>query len=152
MLPIVITNSKLAKLLNVYYITIFMFTFTKETNGNIDVEDYQHEQIHFWQWLETTLVMLILACFLAYFGLISWWCTSLSIFIFYALYGLEWLCKFAILYITKTKTNVPLIDIAYYNISAEIEAFAHSSDINYKNWRKSFNWLRNLFKLNRYER
>lgn len=147
MLPIVITNSRFAKLLNVYYITIFIFTFTKETNDNIDVEDYQHEQIHFWQWLETTLLMLILACFLAYFELISWWCTSLSIFIFYVLYGLEWLCKFIILYITKTKTNVSFIDIAYYNISSEIEAFTNANNTDYFKRRISFNWLKNIFNL-----
>lgn len=145
-------NNPIAKFLKIKYITIGFVVLSSVPIYEVNNVDRNHEKIHFVQWLETTLLMLILACFLAYFGLILWWCTSLSIFIFYALYGLEWLCKFVILYITKTKANVPLIDIAYYNLSAEVEAFMYESNINYKKYRKPFNWLRNLFKLNRYER
>lgn len=147
MLPIVIYNSKLAKLLNVYCITIFIFTFTKETNNSLYADDYRHEQIHYWQWLETTIFMLILACFLAYFGIISWWCTLISVLIFYILYGLEWICKTIVLKDTFTKLNT-----AYRSISAEIEAYDYDSDVNYKRYRIPFNWLKNLFKLKRYER
>lgn len=148
----IIYNNKILKLLNIAIISFTIFIISAYSKDKVTNIDISHERIHFLQWLETTIAVLILACFLVYFGLISWWCTSLSVLMFYVLYGLEWLCKVIILYISKTKANANISDVAYYNISAEVEAFTHETDINYKKYRKPFNWLRNLFRLNRYER
>lgn len=149
MLPIVVYNSRLTKLIKVYCITITVFAFTKVSKDRFVDDVFRHERIHVHQWLETTCCTLVLLFLLAYIGFISWWCTLLSLVVFYALYGLEWLCKFLYFYISENQTIARCHNLAYYSISAEQEAYDNENDIDYDNKRIIFNWLKYLFKTKR---
>lgn len=61
--------------------------------------------------------------------------------IFYMVYFIEWLIKLTISGFTLCKVK------AYRSISFEQEAYQNEKDLKYRDNRKRFCWLKNMFKL-----
>lgn len=148
MKPIIFYDNWLPKLIKVYCITLTIFCFTTADDANtLDDRTIRHESLHVIQWLETTISMLLLASLLVCMSLIPWWCTLLSIVIFYAFYGLEWLIKFLILIFKANYLVADAFDEAYHQISVEYEAFENTFNKDYNKTRNLFAWTKYIFKL-----
>ncbi len=142
------TNSKVAKfiLAKVYHtITIGLVVFSKR--DKLDMVVKNHESIHIQQYLETTLFTFVGMLFLISIGLLSWWCIILSLFAYYALYGLEWLIRCVIIFFigvskfTDNK-NSSISNTAYNNLCFEKEANANENNNSYIIDRPWFNWIK----------
>jgi hypothetical protein len=121
--PIIVTNSKVPKILNfgdieMYGLCLFPFIFIVDME-KIDEPLYSqkevinHEKIHFYQIIET--------------GVIG----------FYLLFLLELLGKS--IYYRSIKHG-------YLNISFEIEAYKNMKNLEYLKYRKKYNWIKYLTK------
>ena len=121
--PIVVTNSKVPKILNfgdveMYGLCLFPFIFIVDLEKMDESVYFQkevinHEKIHFYQIIET--------------GVIG----------FYLLFLLELLGK-SIYYRS--------INHGYSNISFEIEAYKNMKNLDYLKHRKKYNWIKYLTK------
>lgn len=85
-----------------------------------------HEKIHSRQYIEITLLSLILLLPLIF---ILWWLPLLSLIMFYIIYIIEWLIK------------LPFGN-SYYKISFEREAYNNEYNLEYLKTRKIFSWIK----------
>jgi hypothetical protein len=117
---------------------VFPFIFVRKDARNLTVKDINHEKIHGMQQIETHIVALILAVLFAAVGLFSWWWVLVSPFVYFALYGLEYIVRW-ICYGFDTRE-------AYRNISFEQEAYLNENDLTYIKNRHLFASWRYLFR------
>lgn len=123
MRPLKLAYSKIIPFKGFYAITIFNYLIRRDKYKNTPIEPitYNHESIHQAQAYD--------------FGI-----GFCGYFIFYILYFLEWLFKAILSIFTGFKVK------AYYSISFEQECFEHQQDLQYLNNRKSFSWVKYIFK------
>lgn len=116
-------------------ITIFPFIFTRVK----ELERYviYHETIHLHQQAEVLIASFLIILSLVLFFHISPWWLLLSLGVYYALYGLEYLIRLLI---------YRNLNEAYKNISFEQEAYKHQWDYGYLEERNCFAWVSFLTK------
>lgn len=114
-------------------ITILPFIFARKSAKWLKDYALNHESIHLRQQLEVLILSaFIIALLICLFDL-SWWWMLVSLLVYYAWYGTEWLVRLAI-YKDKNK--------AYCNIAVEQEAYNNQYDFTYLDNRKAFAWVR----------
>lgn len=114
-------------------ITILPFIFARKSAKWLKDYVLNHESIHLRQQLEVLILSaFIIALLICLFDL-SWWWMLVSLLVYYAWYGTEWLVRLAI-YKDKNK--------AYCNIAVEQEAYINQYDFTYLDNRKAFAWVR----------
>jgi hypothetical protein len=121
--------SKIIPFPRFYVCTIFncIFRHPKYKNRKLSKITYNHEMIHVEQQLD--FVGGIEKLYI------------LGGIIFYMTYFIEWLIKLIISGFTFGKIK------AYRSISFEQESYQNERNLNYRNNRKRFCWLKNVFKL-----
>lgn len=121
--------SKIIPFPGFYACTIFncIFRHPKYKNRKLSKITYNHEMIHVEQQLD--FVGGIEKLYI------------LGGIIFYMTYFIEWLIKLIISGFTFGKVK------AYRSISFEQESYQNERNLNYRNNRKRFCWLKNVFKL-----
>jgi hypothetical protein len=121
--------SKIIPFPRFYVCTIFncIFRHPKYKNRKLSKITYNHEMIHVEQQLD--FVGGIEKLYI------------LGGIIFYMTYFIEWLIKLIISGFTFGKVK------AYRSISFEQESYQNERNLNYRNNRKRFCWLKNVFKL-----
>ncbi len=121
--------SKIIPFPRFYACTIFncIFRHPKYKNRKLSKITYNHEMIHVEQQLD--FVGGIEKLYI------------LGGIIFYMAYFIEWLIKLIISGFTFGKVK------AYRSISFEQESYQNERNLNYRNNRKRFCWLKNIFKL-----
>lgn len=121
--------SKIIPFPRFYVCTIFncIFKHPKYKNRKLSKITYNHEMIHVEQQLD--FVGGIEKLYI------------LGGIIFYMTYFIEWLIKLIISGFTFGKVK------AYRSISFEQESYQNERNLNYRNNRKRFCWLKNVFKL-----
>lgn len=121
--------SKIIPFPRFYVCTIFncIFRHPKYKNRKLSKITYNHEMIHVEQQLD--FVGGIEKLYI------------LGGIVFYMTYFIEWLIKLIISGFTFGKVK------AYRSISFEQESYQNERNLNYRNNRKRFCWLKNIFKL-----
>lgn len=113
-------------------ITILPFIFARKSAKWLKDYALNHESIHLRQQLEVLILSaFIIALLICLFNL-SWWWMLVSLFVYYAWYGTEWLIRLAICHDTH---------YAYKNIAFEQEAYINQYDMSYLGNRKLFAWV-----------
>lgn len=113
-------------------VTIWPLIFARKSAKWLKDYEENHEKIHLRQQLEVLIVSaVILAALILIFGW-SWWWLLLSLGVYYAWYGLEWLLRLAVRHDTH---------LAYKNIAFEQEAYLNQNDMTYLGNRKAFAWI-----------
>lgn len=124
-------NSWVAKVLLMFTtchtITLGFFVFSK--NKTISKVVKNHETIHTMQWLEVTMLAGLIFVILDLIN--GTYLTFLSPFVYYALYGFEYLLR-----VTMYKDY----KLAYLALSFEREAYENEEDFNYILNRRIFSW------------
>ncbi len=121
--------NKLIPFKGYFAINLFGVMFVREEykNYNISKQTYNHELIHTSQALD----------FIFKYKQIQF----LGYLIFYVIYFMEWLIKLLISLFTFGKIK------AYRSISFEQEAYKNQHNLNYLDSRKSFAWVKYIFKV-----
>lgn len=114
-------------------ITILPFIFARKAAKWLKDYELNHETMHLRQQLEVLIAAFVLILAMVLIFGISWWWMLVSLFVYYAWYGTEWLVRLAI-YKDKNK--------AYRNIAVEQEAYNNQYDFTYLDNRKAFAWVR----------
>jgi hypothetical protein len=110
---------------------LFGFLFTRDKR-KITERTERHESIHFRQFIEVNILVILLVTPLFVFTHLSWWWLLLALAgSFYIWYGIEWTIRRLF-----GKGN------AYRNISFEREAYANEDDKAYLDMRKLFSFLK----------
>lgn len=118
-------------------ITIWPLIFARKSAKWLKDYEENHEKIHLRQQFEVLIISFMLILMTVLCLDLSRWLILISLLVYYAWYGLEWLIRFAIYHDTN---------IAYKNISFEQEAYVNQYDMNYLNKRGVFAWAKFIVK------
>ena len=113
-------------------LTIWPFMFIRKDATISDV-NMNHEKIHAAQQKEMNIVVFVLLLFAAFVGLFPLWRVICTPFVYFVLYGIEYVIRLFMYGFDKDK--------AYINISFEREAYANQYNFDYLSTRKAFAWF-----------
>lgn len=115
-------------------LTVWPFIFVR--NGKtLTNRGERHETTHALQQLEMTIVGVMIAIAMWFFG--CGWYSLIPIGLFIELYSLEWFVKIPFCGFSRKK--------AYLSICFEQEAYEHQDEVYYNEVRKDFAWLKYVF-------
>lgn len=126
-------DNKLAKLLLAFsscHTTMFFGSvISKRAAGRLTKEDENHEFIHMVQYWVCFTIGAVLAMVLTH---VTWWAALLPVFLYYILYGVEWLISMVHHFFSKKKKDLAAANDKAYRASAmEMEAYANEGNFEY---------------------